>query len=122
MKRAWLNFSLVAALFWMLFSLLSSKGGWGERLFLESRLAEIERDVAEQKSVNAVLREHLENLYSGHHAIETVARYRLGMIQEDEVFVQFLIERPRLIPDTPAQLSIPEQPIESPLPFNPIDD
>ncbi|WP_084332781.1 FtsB family cell division protein [Thiomicrospira aerophila] len=104
----------------MSFSLLSSKGGWGERLFLQDRLSGLQADLAQQESYNAVLREHLDSLYSSQHAIETVARYRLGMIQQGEIFVQFLIERPEQVSSTPAESSI-EQPIESPLPFNPIE-
>jgi cell division protein FtsB len=122
MKRAWLNLILVMALFWMSFSLLSSKGGWGERLFLENRLAEIEQEIVAQEAVNAVLEAHLASLYSSHHAIETVARYRLGMIKENENFIQFLIERPQPIADTPFAIPAIDQPIESPLPFNPIED
>ena len=122
MKRAWLNLALVVALFWVSFSLLSSKGGWGERLFLETRLAEIEYDIVEQEALNAVLQAHLESLYSSHHAIETVARYRLGMIKENETFIQFLIERPQPTVDTPFAITTIDQPIESPLPFNPIED
>lgn len=121
MKRAWLNFALVAALFWMLFSLLSSKGGWGERLFLQERLNSLSADIAQQEAYNAVLREHLDSLYSSHHAIETVARYRLGMVQQGEIFVQFLIERPAELPATHPIDGLVEQPIETPLPFNPLD-
>lgn len=121
MKRDWLNFGLVIALFVLLFSLLSSKGGLGERLFLQERLTQLELEVAEQEAKNAVLIEHLESLNSGHHAIETVARYRLGMIQEGETFVQFLIERPKLTAEPDLDALDFEIPIESPLPINPVD-
>ncbi|SFR50432.1 septum formation initiator family protein [Thiomicrospira sp. ALE5] len=122
MKRAWLNFALIVALFGVMFSLLSSQGGWGERLYLEARLAEVEREVAMQEAENAVLQEHIDSLHSGHHAIETVARYRLGMIQEGEVFVQFLIERPDPSSTMDQSVDVSEQPIESPLPFNRLDN
>jgi len=73
--------------------LLSSDGGVGEYLYLQDRLDLIQEEVAQQEIVNELLRQEVKDLQSGTDAIETIARKKLGMIGENEVFIQ-VIEAP----------------------------
>ena len=82
--------------------LLSSDGGVGEYLSLSSRLDGISEEVAAQRAKNQLLRQEVEDLQSGSEAIETIARRKLGMIGENEVFVR-VIE----VPEIPQAMSLP---------------
>jgi len=66
---------------------------WGRGGMLKVR--ELEHQVEQQQSVNAALRERNEqlegevrDLVKGLQAVEERARYDLGMVRPDEVFVQ----------------------------------
>jgi len=66
---------------------------WGRGGMLKVR--ELEQQVEQQHSVNAALRERNEqlegevrDLMKGQQAVEERARYDLGMVRPDEIFVQ----------------------------------
>jgi len=70
------------------YSLWLGKGGW-------LRVWEVDRQLAAQREVNqkletrnAGLDAEVRDLKSGYEAIEERARYELGYIKPDEVFVQ----------------------------------
>lgn len=86
----------------LLVRLLSSDGGIGEYLSLQTRLEKLQEEVDQQIAVNQLLRNEVEDLQSGTEAIETIARQKLGMIAQDEVFIQ-VIE----VPVIPSQSSLP---------------
>lgn len=85
----------------LLIRLLSSDGGIGEYLSLQTRLETLQEEVDQQIAVNQLLRNEVEDLQSGTEAIETIARQKLGMIAQDEVFIQ-VIEVP-VIPNSTSQ-------------------
>lgn len=70
--------------------LLSSDGGVAEYLTLKSQLQVLQKEVDDQASVNDLLRQEVKDLQSGTEAIETIARQKLGMIAEDEIFIQII--------------------------------
>lgn len=79
---------LVGLLVLIQYPLWLGKGSW-------LRVWDVERQLAQQQQVNARLRERnrsleaeVRDLRQGTGAIEERARYELGMIRPDEIFVQ----------------------------------
>jgi cell division protein FtsB len=84
----WLSVVLVAVLVLLQYPLWLGKGGW-------LRVWDVDRQLQEQKEVNkkleirnAGLDAEVRDLKQGYDAIEERARFELGMIRQDEVFVQ----------------------------------
>lgn len=75
--------------------LLSSEGGVGEYLSLQTRLNQLQQEVQQQTNQNALLKQEVQDLQQGTQAIETIARQKLGMIGQDEIFVR-VIEVPEV--------------------------
>jgi len=84
----WLSVVLVAVLVLLQYPLWLGKGGW-------LRVWDVDRQLQEQKEANkklevrnAGLDAEVRDLKQGYDAIEERARFELGMIKQDEVFVQ----------------------------------
>ena len=84
----WLSVVLVAGLVLLQYPLWLGKGGW-------LRVWDVDRQLQEQKEANkklevrnAGLDAEVRDLKQGYDAIEERARFELGMIKQDEVFVQ----------------------------------
>jgi len=91
----WLTFALIALLVLLQYPLWLGKGGW-------LKVWDYDRQLAQQKEVtrsletrNAGLDAEVRDLKQGYEAIEERARFELGMIRQDEIFVQ--------IPERPAR-------------------
>ena len=84
----WLTVSLLALIVLLQYPLWLGKGGW-------LKVWEYDRQVQQQKEVtrkleirNAGLDAEVRDLKQGYDAIEERARFELGMIRQDEIFVQ----------------------------------
>ena len=84
----WLTVGLLAAIGLLQYPLWVGKGGW-------LKVWEYDRQLQQQKEVtkkleirNAGLDAEVRDLKQGYDAIEERARFELGMIRQDEVFVQ----------------------------------
>ena len=84
----WLSTALIALLVLLQYPLWLGKGGW-------LRVWDVDRQLQEQKDGNrkleirnAGLDAEVRDLKQGYDAIEERARFELGMIRQDEVFVQ----------------------------------
>ncbi|MBS1159635.1 MAG: cell division protein FtsB [Proteobacteria bacterium] len=84
----WLTVGLLAAIGLLQYPLWLGKGGW-------LRVWEYDRQLQQQKEVtkkleirNAGLDAESRDLKQGYDAIEERARFELGMIKQDETFVQ----------------------------------
>lgn len=84
----WLTVGLIAVIGLLQYPLWLGKGGW-------LRVWEYDRQLAQQKEVtksleirNAGLDAEVRDLKQGYDAIEERARFDLGMIKQDESFVQ----------------------------------
>ena len=84
----WLTVGLLAAIGLLQYPLWVGKGGW-------LKVWEYDRQLQQQKEVtrkleirNAVLDAEVRDLKQGYDAIEERARFELGMIKQDETFVQ----------------------------------
>lgn len=83
--------------------LLSSDGGVGEYFTLQKQLDTLQTQIDDLEARNAILKQEVQSLQSNTDAIETIAREKLGMIGQDEVFIK-VIELPTGTP-TPAETS-----------------
>ncbi|WP_426105524.1 cell division protein FtsB [Massilia sp. TSP1-1-2] len=66
------------------------KGGWLRVSELESSVAAAKTRTEELKARNAKLTSEVDDLKDGTGAVEERARYELGMIKQNEVFIQIL--------------------------------
>ncbi len=84
----WLSIALVALVVLLQYPLWVGKGGW-------LRVWDVDHQLQQQKNANrklelrnAGLDAEVRDLKQGYDAIEERARFELGMIRQDEVFVQ----------------------------------
>jgi cell division protein FtsB len=84
----WLTLALIALLVVLQYPLWLGKGGW-------LKVWDYDRQLAQQKDANRKLEvrnggldAEVRDLKQGYEAIEERARFELGMIKQDEVFVQ----------------------------------
>lgn len=84
----WLSLALIALVVLLQYPLWIGKGGW-------LRVWDVDRQLQQQREANARLEvrnagldAEVRDLKQGYDAIEERARYELGMIRQDEVFVQ----------------------------------
>ena len=88
-----ITLALVALLLLIQYPLwLGEKGGWLRVKDLESQVAASHRKTDELKARNAKLDSEVRDLKDGTGAVEERARYELGMIKANEIFVQVLDE------------------------------
>ncbi|GGC17513.1 cell division protein FtsB [Oxalicibacterium flavum] len=66
------------------------KGGWLRVWDLDRQVTEAERKNDELRARNAKLASEVQDLKEGTGAVEERARYELGMIKENEIFVQII--------------------------------
>ena len=84
----WLSVALVGLLVLIQYPLWIGKGGW-LRVWEVDRQLTLQREANRKLEVrNAGLDAEVRDLKTGYDAIEERARYELGMIKQDEVFVQ----------------------------------
>ncbi|RQO33436.1 cell division protein FtsB [Herminiimonas sp. KBW02] len=72
------------------FPLWLGKGGWLRVWDLDHQVVAAQKKNDELKARNAKLNSEVQDLKEGTGAVEERARYELGMIKENEVFVQIL--------------------------------
>lgn len=84
----WLTIGLLALIGFLQYPLWVGKGGW-------FKVWEYDRQLQQQKAAtrqleirNAGLDAEVRDLKQGYDAIEERARFELGMVRQDEVFVQ----------------------------------
>jgi cell division protein FtsB len=85
-----ITLALVALLLLIQFPLWLGKGGWLRVGDLEGQVMAAQRKTDELKARNAKLDSEVRDLKDGTGAVEERARYELGMIKQNEVFVQVL--------------------------------
>jgi len=84
----WLSVALLALLVLLQYPLWLGKGGW-LRVWEADRQLQQQRENNKKLEVrNAGLDAEVRDLKQGYDAIEERARFELGMIKNDEVFVQ----------------------------------
>ena len=102
----WLSIALIALLALLQYPLWLGKGGWLRVWDVDQQLQQ-QRDGNRKLEIrNAGLDAEVRDLKQGYDAIEERARFELGMIRQDEVFVQ--------IPEAPTAERSPEKPAKKP--------
>ncbi len=102
----WLSFVLMALLILLQYPLWIGKGGW-LRVWDVDRQLQQQKDVNRQLEVrNAGLDAEVRDLKQGYDAIEERARFDLGMVKQDEVFVQI----PEKLPESQGGSAVPVEP------------
>ncbi len=81
---------LVALLVLIQYPLWLGKGGWLRVWDLDRQVAAAKKKNVDQQARNTKLESEVKDLKEGTGAVEERARYELGMIKQDEVFVQVL--------------------------------
>ncbi len=84
----WLTVALVALLVLLQYPLWVGKGGWLRVWDVANQLEQQQEGNKKLEVRNAGLDAEVRDLKQGYDAIEERARYELGMIKQDEVFVQ----------------------------------
>ncbi|MGC9385355.1 MAG: FtsB family cell division protein [Hydrogenovibrio sp.] len=113
MKIIYIAFAIVILILQV--RLLSSDGGVGELMSLQNKLDAFQAKIDALEHQNFLLRKEVKDLQSNTQAIETIARQKLGMIGENEVFIK-VVELPKVPAATePSITSVPspENPIEN---------
>lgn len=81
---------LTALLVLIQYPLWLGKGGWLRVWDLDKQVEQAKKKNDELKARNAKLESEVEDLKQGTGAVEERARYELGMIKQNEVFIQVL--------------------------------
>jgi len=84
----WLSVALVALVILLQYPLWLGKGGWLRVWAVDRQLQQQKDDNKKLEIRNAGLDAEVRDLKQGYDAIEERARFELGMIRHDEVFVQ----------------------------------
>jgi cell division protein FtsB len=85
-----ITLALFALLLLIQYPLWLGKGGWLSVSNLEEQVAATRKKTEELKERNAHLESEVRDLQDGTGAVEERARYELGMIKQNEIFVQVL--------------------------------
>ena len=89
---------LTALLLLLQYPLWLGKGGWLRVWELDQQVDAAQKKNEELKARNAKLNSEVEDLKDGTGAIEERARYELGMIKNNEIFVQVLPANGQVVP------------------------
>ena len=84
----WLSVALVALLVLLQYPLWVGKGGWLRVWDVGNQLEQQKENNKKLEVRNAGLDAEVRDLKQGYDAIEERARYELGMIKQDEIFLQ----------------------------------
>ena len=84
----WLSAALVALIVFLQYPLWIGKGGWLRVWDVDQQLQKQKGENKKLEIRNAGLDAEVRDLKQGYDAIEERARFELGMIKQDEVFVQ----------------------------------
>ena len=98
-----ITISLAGLLLIIQFPLWLGKGGWLRVWDLQQQVVVAAKKNEELKSRNAKLESEVMDLKQGTGALEERARYELGMIKKNEVFVQIVETTPTTTPKPPPR-------------------
>ena len=101
---------LTALLVLIQYPLWLGKGGWLRVWDLDKQVQQAQKKNDELKARNAKLESEVEDLKQGTGSVEERARYELGMIKQNEVFIQVLDGNAATVSRTPQQ-PMPSAPV-----------
>ena len=83
-----ITLALLALLLLIQYPLWLGKGGWLRVKDMEAQVQAVQQKTEALKARNAKLESEVRDLREGTGAVEERARYELGMIRQNEIFVQ----------------------------------
>ena len=98
-----LAITLTALLALIQYPLWLGKGGWLRVWELDRQVTAARQGNRELADRNAALEGEVRDLRTGLHAVEERARYELGMVRPDEVFIQFNDARAQRAAPVPSE-------------------
>ena len=103
-----ITLALAALLLLIQFPLWLGNGGWLRVADMEAQVAVANKKNMELKARNAKLESEVRDLKDGTGAVEERARYELGMVKQNEIFVQIVRkgQTPPLL-ETPVDAAAP---------------
>ena len=103
-----ITLALAALLLLIQFPLWLGIGGWLRVADMEAQVALANKKNMELKARNAKLESEVRDLKDGTGAVEERARYELGMVKQNEIFVQIVRkgQTPPLL-ETPVDAAAP---------------
>ncbi len=102
-----ITLALAGLLLLIQYPLWLGKGGWLRVWDMEQQVVAAKKKNDELRARNAKLDSEVQDLKDGTGAIEERARFELGMIKQDEVFVRVLPPNPAAGAPAPASASAP---------------
>ncbi len=119
-----ITLALAALLLLIQYPLWLGKGGWLDVGELERQLGASHARTDQLKARNAKLESEVRDLKDGTEAVEERARYELGMIKQNEIFVQVLRkdEKPAVMMTPPPPPREPKAGKGAKLPQKPLED
>jgi cell division protein FtsB len=102
-----ITLALATLLLLIQYPLWLGKGGWLRVSDLETQVGASNKKTEELKARNAKLESEVRDLKDGTGAVEERARYELGMIKQNEIFVQVLGANGKPAPAAAAASSAP---------------
>ncbi|GAB3435105.1 cell division protein FtsB [Massilia solisilvae] len=103
-----ITLALVALLLLIQYPLWLGKGGWLTVSDLEAQVDAMRKKTDDLKARNAHLESEVRDLKEGTGAVEERARYELGMIKQNEIFVQVLKKGDKNAPSMTPQKPLPD--------------
>ena len=104
-----ITLSLATLLILIQFPLWVGKGGWLRVADLEGQVAVVHKKADELKARNAKLDSEVRDLKEGTGAVEERARYELGMVKQNEIFIQ-IVGKGQAAPAVPLAAPAPSPP------------
>ena len=104
-----ITLALAALLLLIQYPLWLGKGGWLSVADMENQVGASRAHTEQLKARNAKLESEVRDLKDGYGAVEERARYELGMIKQNEIFVQVLRKD-----EKPAVMMTPPPPPREP--------
>jgi cell division protein FtsB len=95
---------LVALIVLIQYPLWLGKGGWLRAWDMDRQVEAQEAKNRQLAIRNGALAAEVKDLQQGTEAIEERARQEMGMLRPDEIFFQFVPEKPSSAPDSAAKM------------------
>lgn len=104
-----ITLALTALLLLIQYPLWLGKGGWLRAADLEAQVAVAQKKNQDLKARNAKLDSEVRDLKEGTGAVEERARFELGMVKQNEIFVQ-IVGQGQAAPGKPAAIDGVQRP------------
>jgi cell division protein FtsB len=105
-----ISLALAAMLLLIQMPLWLGKGGWLRVADMEDQVAAAQNKNLELKARNAKLDSEVHDLKNGTGAVEERARFELGMVKQDEIFVQIVTKGAAHTNPVPISAAVPVAP------------